>query len=273
MKQRQTIKGSSLMNYYICDTFTNRKKYQKQLSKIELLLANLGIGGKLCRLTVLKNIESLLEEAMEEGAENIVAVGNDQTVSKVANLIMNKKITLGIIPIGEGNLLAPALGINSVEEACRILSARKVKKLDVGQINEQYFLLGLESADDNIVFNLENYNINPLPNNEAVGLYNINISNYNFRSNPGDGIMEAVFAPKEKTFWQKLWHKKEESLPERISVFPIKKMTIKHRKNPVTINIDRQRTVKSPAEVTVLKNQLRVIVGKGIKQKSIAIQC
>ena len=49
------------MNYYICDTFTNRKKYQKQLSKIELLLANLGIGGKLCRLTVLKNIESLLE--------------------------------------------------------------------------------------------------------------------------------------------------------------------------------------------------------------------
>ena len=252
------------MYCYIYDIFTNQKKYEKQLAKVELLLADLGIGGKIYKLNVLKNLETIIEEAIAEGAKTIVAVGNDQTVSKIVNLIVDKNITLGIIPVGDGCLLAESLGINSSEAAVQILSARRLKKLDVGKINEQYFLLALESADKDIVFDLKDYNINPRENNEAVGLYNINISNYQFKSNPEDGIMEAVFVPRAKKAWQNFWLKKGKNLPERISVFPIKELTINHKKKPLTINIDRQRTTKTPARVEILKNKLKIVASKTI---------
>jgi diacylglycerol kinase family enzyme len=166
------------MYCYIYDSFTSHKKYEKQLLKTELFLADLGIGGKIYKLNVLKNLESIINQALEEGADTIVAVGNDQTVSKIVNLIIDKNITLGIIPLDGESLLTSSLGIKSTEEASRILSARKVGRLDVGRVNDQYFILGLESSDTNIIFDLKDYNINPRANNEAVGLYNINISNY-----------------------------------------------------------------------------------------------
>ncbi|HOZ36907.1 MAG TPA: diacylglycerol kinase family protein [bacterium] len=251
------------MYCYIYDIFTNQKKYEKQIAKLELLLADLGIAGKSYRLNVLKNLEIAIEEAVAEGAKTIVAVGNDQTVSKVANLIMEKNLPLGIIPLGEGCLWAEFLGIKTVEEAIKILSARKIEWLDVGKINDQYFLLALESNDDNIIFDLEDYNINPRKNNEAVGVYNINISQYNFNANPRDGLLEAVFSPKQLSWWQRL-KQKENKQPERISVFPIKKLTLNHKKKPITITIDRQRTIKTPARVEILKGKLKVITGKTI---------
>ncbi|HRY63556.1 MAG TPA: diacylglycerol kinase family protein [Patescibacteria group bacterium] len=249
------------MYCYIYDIFTNQKKYEKQLLKIELLLADLGIAGKTYKLNVLKNLEGVIAEAVNEGIKTIVAVGNDQTVSKIVNLIIDQGLTLGIIPVGENNLLATSLGIKSSEEAGQILAARKIGRLDVGKINDQYFLLGLESGDSNIVFDLKDYNIQPRDNNGAVGLYNINISNYEFRADPEDGIMEAVFAPKKQVWWQNIWHK-EGAKPERISVFPVRGLIINHQKKPITINVDRQRTIKTPAVVEVLKNKLRVIIGK-----------
>ncbi|NMB48730.1 hypothetical protein GYA13_04825 [Candidatus Kuenenbacteria bacterium] len=251
------------MYCYIYDIFTNQKKYEKQLSKLGFLLADLGIAGKVYRLNVLKNLEMVIEEAIAEGAKTIVAVGNDQTVSKVVNLIMEKNLPLGIIPLGDNCLLANSFGIKTMEEAVKILAARKVEWLDVGKIDDQYFLLAIESNDSNIIFCLDDYNINPRKNNEAVGIYNINISNYDFTSNPRDGRLEAVFAPKQLSWWQRLG-KKENKQTERISVFPIKELTLNHQKKPIAINVDRQRTIKTPAKVEVLKGKLKVITGKNI---------
>jgi len=112
------------------------------LQKIEGFLADLGISGKTYKLNVLRNLEDVLEEILNGEVKNIVAVGNDQLASKITNLIINKNLTLGIIPLGEANMLAKALGIKSSEEACQILSARKITKFDVGKINGNGFCLG-----------------------------------------------------------------------------------------------------------------------------------
>jgi len=250
------------MYYYIFDIFTNPKKYEKQVQKIEGLITELGINGKIYKLNVLKNLEDIIEEALDAGVKTVVAVGNDQTVSKIANLLINKKIILGIIPLGEPNILAGALGIKSHLDACKIISARKIAKLDVGQVNGQYFLLSVESNDKNITFDFKNYNINPLNNNKIMGVYNMNIDQLNYKSSPSDGLMEVIFAPNENSWWQKLTQKKKENKPAGLSVFPTKRLIIKHKKKPIQINIDRQRVLKTPLDIEILPKKLSVIVGK-----------
>lgn len=251
------------MYCYIYDSFLNQKKYEKQLSKIELFLADLGISGRIYRLNVLKNLEEIIAGEAANGTKNIVVVGNDQTVSRAINFVINKNVALGIIPMGEKNLLASSLGIGSDEEACKILSARRVGEMDVGKINEQYFLMSLEADDHNIIFNFKEYNINPLSNNMAVGIYNININNYAFASRIDDGMMEATFVPHKASWWQKILHQEGKS-NDKISVFPIKILEINHKKKPITINVDRQRTIKTPVQVEVLKKKLKIITGKNL---------
>ena len=250
------------MYYYIYDIFTASKKYQHQILKIEVLLAELGIAGKSFKLNVLKNLEDIIEEALASEIQNIIAVGNDQTVSKIANLIVGKNIVMGIIPVGEPNILANALGIKSAEEAVSIVSARNVLKLDVGKINEGYFILAVESNDRNAIFDFKDYNINALASNEALGVYNININSDEFQSDPGDGIMEAVFKPKKISWFGKLFKKSSPEESSGTSIFPVKKMTVRHKKKPINITIDRQRVLKTPLEIEVLPKKLKMIVGK-----------
>lgn len=250
------------MYSYIYDGFTTQKKYKKQLLKIEGELADLGIGGKAYKLSVLRNLKDVVDEILSGEEKNIVVIGNDQTMSRVANLVVGKNVALGIIPIGEPNILAESIGIKPADEACRIVSARNIAKLDVGKINGQYFLLAVESPDEGIIFDFKDYNINPLAGNEAVGVYNINIDGGDFKSDPCDGVMEAVFKPAGSSWWER-WLKKQESGPDSgISVFPVKKLTLRHKKKPIPISIDRQTVLKTPVEVEILPKKIKMIVGK-----------
>ena len=240
------------MYSYIYDIFTANKKYNKQVLKIEGLLTELGIHGKTYKLNVLKNLGDIIDEILSSEVKNVIAIGNDQTVSKIANLIVGKNIVMGIIPLGESNLLANALGVKSYEEAVKIISARNVSRLDVGKINGSYFILGVESNDQSVIFDFKDYNINALPNNKAMGVYNINIEGGGWKSNPCDGVMEAVFKPKQTGWLDKLFKKPEPEERSGVSVFPVKKMTIRHKKKPINISIDRQRVLKTPLEVEVM---------------------
>ncbi|MFH1890706.1 MAG: diacylglycerol kinase family protein [Candidatus Kuenenbacteria bacterium] len=249
------------MYYYIYDTFINQKRYEKPLQKTEQLLANAGISGKIFKLNVLKNLEDIINQAENDNIKNIIAVGNDQTVSKVANLLVGKDLAVGIIPMGEQNNFALSFGINSAQEACEILSKRKIEEIDVGKVNNQYFLLSLESPTNDIIFDFEDYNISPLKENDLLGIYNIAPHQADFKSNPKDGIMEAVFSPAQSSWWSAIFGGKNKEAKNK-SIFPIKKVVIKHSKKPVLLSIDRQRNIKTPVEVEVLKRKLKVIVGK-----------
>lgn len=49
---------------------------------------------------------SMAKQALEDGAELVVAVGGDGTVREVASALKNTGVPLGIVPMGTGNLLA-----------------------------------------------------------------------------------------------------------------------------------------------------------------------
>ena len=83
------------------------------------------------------------ERAVSRGFDVIIAAGGDGTIYEVVNGIAEKKHrpALGIIPSGTSNDFARAIGIpKSVGKACEIIAAGRTQKVDVGRINNRYFM-------------------------------------------------------------------------------------------------------------------------------------
>ncbi|MCK5762674.1 MAG: diacylglycerol kinase family lipid kinase, partial [Clostridiales bacterium] len=71
----------------------------------------------------------------------IIALGGDGTVVEVLNGIIDKKIKLGIIPIGTGNDFFRSIQPNiDIEDAIKKIVDDKTILSDVGKINNVYFL-------------------------------------------------------------------------------------------------------------------------------------
>ncbi|WP_421617092.1 diacylglycerol kinase [Brevibacillus sp. TJ4] len=81
--------------------------------------------------------------AVARGYDAIIAAGGDGTIYEVVNGMAKHKArpSLGIIPTGTTNDLARALGIpKSVTRSCGIIKQGKKKKIDLGKINDRYFI-------------------------------------------------------------------------------------------------------------------------------------
>ncbi|MCG2698372.1 hypothetical protein L6307_04800 [Candidatus Parcubacteria bacterium] len=245
------------MHVYIYDSFLNQKKYEKVTARIETRITDLGLNGKINRLGPMKNINDLISNELKRGAKTITAVGNDATVCRAINSMAGSEVPLGIIPISkEKNSIAASLGIGLEEEACDVLSARRIIKLDLGKANNFYFLANASIANRGTTIEInKHYSIEILEDGE-VGIVNLGADNKslpeNINSNPQDGILELFIKTKQsKTFLKKLTGQ---------SIFPFKKLTIVNRHHPVVL--DGTIKINSPIEISVEKQALNVIVGK-----------
>ena len=72
----------------------------KHLTQIEFIETQLDKDGRACAF-----------EALDHGADVVVAVGGDGTVRTVASALSGTGHALGIVPIGTGNLFARNMGI------------------------------------------------------------------------------------------------------------------------------------------------------------------
>lgn len=255
------------MHYYIFDQFLADKKYQSTLNKIEVRLTDLGINGKIEKLTILKSFSESVNEIVKRGAETIVAVGNDSTISKIISLLPKLNITLGIIPIGSDNEIAKKLGIPEGEAACDILSARLTENIDLGKANNYYFISHLKlPANKEVFLDCGSYNIRPIDEDSQISICNFDIEmqgnyskNKKHNCNPKDGMLDAIFSQvsRPKSFFNIFNNKFSES-----SVFPFKKVKIKCNKECLPAIADGHTTIKTPITVEVVPKKLKIIVGK-----------
>ena len=75
--------------------------------------------------------------------EHILIAGGDGTVDSLVNAMMKKdiKIPIGILPVGTANDFGKFLGIPSdITEACNKILSTKPKEVDVGIVNDKYFI-------------------------------------------------------------------------------------------------------------------------------------
>lgn len=254
------------MYAYLYDTFVSEAKHQTQLARIETRLTDLGIAGKISRLSLLTSIAEHVDEAIKKGADTIVAVGNDATFTKMLAVAAHRPVTFGLIPLGQGNTLAELLDLPYGDKACDILSARIIEKLDLGQANHHFFLSHLEipSAEKASILVDNAYTVRPTHSTQSVRVCNLRLdaTGGSWPSSPYDGRIELVIPEAGGRSLSGMFGKS----PAEESVFRIRQAeitaTTDEGHNAV---VDGQTIVTLPISVSVLSKHLRVIVGKNRK--------
>jgi diacylglycerol kinase (ATP) len=92
-----------------------------------------------------KSAKNLAKRAIKEGFERIIVCGGDGLLNEAINGIMEEKIpenfASGVIPTGSGNNFAKALGIpKNIKRAFGIIKSEKKILVDVGKVNQKYFI-------------------------------------------------------------------------------------------------------------------------------------
>ena len=97
----------------------------KHLTQVEYIETQLDKDGRACAL-----------EALEHGADVVVAVGGDGTVRTVASALSGTGHALGIIPIGTGNLFARNMGVpvDDIDAALTVATSHGSRLVDMGRL-------------------------------------------------------------------------------------------------------------------------------------------
>lgn len=242
------------MHVYIYDDYLVKTKYNKAINRMEIRITDLGLNGKILRLSGIKNIKAAIEGEIRLGAKTIVAVGNNETVNKIIGAIISadvydefqKNTVLGIIPIGDDTSIASSFGIKNEETACNILLARRVKKIDLGIVGNFYFLKQLKINSRGTILKLNNFEIETADKGE-INIINLldHKKDYLPNSSPHDGLLD-VFIKGTKN---------------DLSFISTKKVEIINNQQQKLI-VDEILEVDTPIEARVIKSAITVIVGK-----------
>jgi diacylglycerol kinase family enzyme len=255
------------MYLYLYDSFLVEPKYRKLINQIETKLTDLGIGGKAVRLTILKNASEVIKDNLKYDIKTVVAIGSDHLFIESAIALAKTEVILGFIPVGQSSL-AEILGIPPEDFACDIISARRIEKIDLGKINNQYFLTSVQIYNSNIYLQCdESYKISPLSvkTTKIVNLdflnFSLSKSKVNFQkesSNPKDGLLEILLVKKPKIklpFFKKV--------EENDSLFYVRKVNIEaNKEKEISIIVDNEKILKTPVSIEIVPKCLKIIVGR-----------
>jgi YegS/Rv2252/BmrU family lipid kinase len=87
-----------------------------------------------------KRAPAAVEQALEEGAELILAWGGDGMVRRCVNALKDSQVPLAIVPAGTSNLFATHLGIETdIEQAVQVALHGDRRRLDVGRFDDERF--------------------------------------------------------------------------------------------------------------------------------------
>lgn len=86
--------------------------------------------------------QTLAREAVDQKMNAVIAVGGDGTINEVIQALAGSETALGVLPGGTINVWAREVGIPlDNRQAREILINGQVRRIDLGQVNERYFLL------------------------------------------------------------------------------------------------------------------------------------
>jgi hypothetical protein len=254
------------MYYYLYDTFVADRRHEALLSQVEARLADLGISGKVGRMTPFTNPRELVRDEMKAGTKTIVVVGSDETLLKVLDGFSGSGVALGYIPMGGPDHLAKSFGIPAGEGACDVLSKRVVHELDLGRVNGQAFLSHVVVPPGKYAVEGEGkFRMTPITVECGVVVANLPTVTEVGKGNevrvdgdPKDGSLDVLVTSSQDGFWKRLVR----SVRPNASVLRLSRLVVSGR-GQVTGYADGGRRVASDRLVfDVAPKALRVIVGK-----------
>jgi diacylglycerol kinase (ATP) len=149
----------------ILNPYASRWVAQKRLPEAEAALQTAKVDYEVIVSDYAGHGIELAAEAAKMGFDPVIAAGGDSTYNEVVNGLMKaagngvSKTTFGLLPMGTANDLAANLGIpEDLNAAANIIAVGKSRPMDVGQVNERYFVnnsaIGMETTITVIQMNM-----------------------------------------------------------------------------------------------------------------------
>lgn len=116
-------------------------KILKELDKIFEIYQEHGFLVHIFRVSQDCNKDEILEDI--ENYNHFLISGGDGTINSFVNILKknNVDIPIGILPTGTSNDFANMIKIpKNIERACKKILTSEVKEIDLGRINDQYFI-------------------------------------------------------------------------------------------------------------------------------------
>jgi diacylglycerol kinase (ATP) len=130
----------------IVNPYSGRWKGQRSVPSVEAALREAGVDYDLVCTAWPDQAIELAREAALGGYRPVVAAGGDGTIGEVVNGLMQAAGDqvagpLAIIPLGSANDFIQTLGTPAdIQGACQLLRTGQVRTIDVGRVNERYFI-------------------------------------------------------------------------------------------------------------------------------------
>jgi diacylglycerol kinase (ATP) len=116
--------------------------HARQIEHICSILQKQGWQSELKLTHASGDARRLAREAVEQHIDVVIAVGGDGTIHEIIQELAGSETALGVLPSGTVNVWAREVGIPlDLNGACNVLLQGQTRHIDLGKINERYFLL------------------------------------------------------------------------------------------------------------------------------------
>ena len=127
---------------FIYNPYSGEKIIASQIDNVIKVHQKYGYEVVPYRISLQYNINNAFKD-IDESYDYILVAGGDGTVDNVVNHMKKNSINLpiGILPTGTANDFAKFIGMPiNVEKACEQILQSYPKKVDIGKINDKYFI-------------------------------------------------------------------------------------------------------------------------------------
>lgn len=270
------------MYYYIVDPQHIRpRQFERVQNQLYSSISEYKINGEIVRVTGIRTIKQLVETAIFHQANTIVAVGSDHTLNEVINILGERQMILGFIPLTP-TLLSDIFGIPSIPVACKNLAVRRVEEVDVGVVNDRLFLgrltFGLGKLNDKSDFfklkllshlwNRQPFEVKFQADDQFTGTSEVLGGVIEKMASPKDGVLTVSLISRlsrsEIFRYRNFLAAGEYTKIPNASVLRVKKFAIAHPPT-IPVKLDDKDIATTPITVSVKPKAVKIIVGRDRK--------
>lgn len=246
---------------YVYDDFLAGKQFEREVASLETKLSTFDMSGHIGRMSLFRSAKDLVEGMVSKGASTVVVVGNDGTLDKTMWFLPDMNVTVGYIPLVGPSAVGKLLGIPTGGAACDVLAARRIETLDMGMLDDRYFLTEVSMPATAASLSIEGkYSVAPMEGG-SLAIRNLGgrVGAELVAADPRDGRLEAVVTPRPIEQKQLFW--------KRMVTQPETRIFLTHgeilSKTPVEAHADNHAVSGFRFSVKIVPGKLRLITGRG----------
>ncbi len=250
---------------FIYDDVLNDRRYERAIAEVDVRLTSLDLQGRVVRLSLFRSAKELVEQMVREGVTTIVIIGNDQSLDKMLWFLPDLDITVGYIPVVEPWGVATLLGIPNGPAACDVVAARFVEVLDVGKIDNRYFLTSVRMPRTMAAVDIEGHYRLSAVHGGSITIQNIGQAVQDRASfdEAKDGFLEVVIEPSESPNASRWGRRKRERQMKKTRAF------IRYGKiissEPVDVQVDSHVVNGFQFSLEIVPKKFRLITSRAVR--------